>query len=304
MNKIIKFSYIIALLLVTAVHAMEEENQNVYQQKKLELIHELGMTPEKEILNAKLIKAAMDGNNEEVEQLIAAGADVNAQIVSILKAPSQLYIPPSQSYIYIALDGNKIQRALALGGIIDLLNTPLIKAALLFHPQTCALLIAKGANVNTQDTIGYTALMYALNQPAPSLEIRLEVCRILIACGARVDITDKSGDRTPLKMARAQPLMELIFDALINQVTRLTPEQHKSAVALLATLNKQHPRAKDTNRMIVRDFIAQTKKENLHKNKELIIAQINKAANPKTQPKKYAFFMDRLERYLQQSQRD
>ena len=83
----------------------------------------LAMDVKQDNLNSQLVEAAILGNMQQVKQLIAKGADVNARNRS--------------------------------GDIA------LIRAAEDGYTEICKLLISKGANVNAYDYYGFTALIQA-----------------------------------------------------------------------------------------------------------------------------------------------
>ena len=68
-------------------------------------------------------------------------------------------------------------------------ETPLIVAAMKGQTEIAALLIAKGAKVNTKTKDGQTALIYAARAP----EDRSEVAKLLIENGADVNAEDNKG---------------------------------------------------------------------------------------------------------------
>jgi ankyrin repeat protein len=106
--------------------------------------------------------AAEAGETHRVQQLLAAGADVDAQVRS---------------------DENRNS---------DWGNTPLHLAALNGHEEVVRLLVSRRANVNAASDRGATPLHLAVEHP--------QVMRQLLAAGANVNARDAQG-RTPLHWA-------------------------------------------------------------------------------------------------------
>jgi len=146
----------------------------------------------------KLLDAAMYGNLQQVQQLIANGVDVNA-ISSC-----------NRTALSLAIQGGKIpviQALLDAGADPNLpdetdddlaANSPLMAAASTFFATNrgdmVRLLIQRGADINQQDAEGQTALMHALRYSD------MDVIETLIRAGADLDIQDNEGN-TALMMA-------------------------------------------------------------------------------------------------------
>jgi ankyrin repeat protein len=146
----------------------------------------------------KLIDAAMYGNLNQVQELIASGVDVNAIATC------------NRTALSLAIQGGKIpviQALLDAGADPNLpdetddglaANAPLAEAASTFfatnRSEMVRLLIQRGANVNQQDAEGQTALMRTLSYSD------IEVVKILVEENADLNIRDNDGN-TVLMMA-------------------------------------------------------------------------------------------------------
>ncbi|MCX6565317.1 MAG: tetratricopeptide repeat protein [Candidatus Aminicenantes bacterium] len=128
-----------------------------------------------------LIKAALEGQKEMVEQLIARGADINAKKVIELPAAK-------------GTDTNARKQ-------IQL--TPLLAAAIGGHKEIVELLLAKGADINAKNEGGATALLAAVSDG------HKEVAELLIAKGSDVNTRDEN-QLTPLHVAAYRGLKEVV----------------------------------------------------------------------------------------------
>lgn len=93
--------------------------------------------------------------------------------------------------------------------------TPLMSAALRGHREVAQLLLDEGADVNTENQHGYTALSYAAKSDAP---LAADVGELLIAAGAAVDAPNKYG-HTPLMRAAnwgRKGMVQVLLDASAN----------------------------------------------------------------------------------------
>lgn len=140
--------------------------------------------------------------------LIQAGADVNAKD-AIQDSP----------YLYAGARGHLeiLKMTLVNGADLGSTNrfggTALIPAAERGHVETAETLIKAGVDVNHINNLGWTALLEAiiLGDGGPR---HLSIVKLLLAGGARTDITDKDGV-TPLQHAQQRGYDE-IAAALIS----------------------------------------------------------------------------------------
>ena len=102
--------------------------------------------------------------------------------------------------IYLFGDTTELKRRLDAGANIEARNigyrdTPLVHAAWHRNYDACKLLLERGANIESCDINGNTALCYAIFQA------NVSVIKLLLAAGARYDI--QNTDRyTPLDLAK------------------------------------------------------------------------------------------------------
>jgi ankyrin repeat protein len=124
----------------------------------------------KQDLNLQLVEAALDGDTQQVEQLLTQGADVNAQ-----NNNGKTALMTAAEW-----DHKKIcELLLASGAHVNAQdnddNPALTLAAINDHKEICELLIAKGADVNAQSKYGNTALMRTI------IRGYQKICELLIA---------------------------------------------------------------------------------------------------------------------------
>ncbi len=144
---------------------------------------------QKEQENAALIKAAQEGDAENIRRLIAEGADVNA-------TSGGLWTP-----LLIASLGGDAEMVSYLfdnGASVDAQNgkgcTALMVATIEGHREVVRALIEHGADVNARNQNGWTALRFAVSMD------ETEILRALLDAGAYVNATDNEGE-TPLMQA-------------------------------------------------------------------------------------------------------
>lgn len=139
--------------------------------------------------------ASWNGDPGEAQQLIAAGANINAQNLAHELAKNETVLTTAARN-----HSNKIINVLlAAGANVEAKNgyrqTPLIaafrkdtssRAAL----RTIKILLEHGANANAQDDQGFTALMYASCQDSLYAD---EICEALLAHDANPNIISKNG---------------------------------------------------------------------------------------------------------------
>lgn len=138
------------------------------------------LTPEQQ----QLMEAAFNGNLEEVQRLVSAGAVVDAadqeKRTPFMVAAFNGHTPVLQ---YLLEEGAKIDARDSNG------RTALMYASSGPFEEAVAFLLKEGAEVNTQGTLeGFTALMTAASEGL------LEIVRLLLANGADSSLEDKDGD--------------------------------------------------------------------------------------------------------------
>ena len=176
-------------------------------------------------LNKKLIKAVKKGETEQVKELLAKGADVNAKDkgslwISIIKYLCEAIT--DECFLYpkdwtalmwaVGADHNEIVQLLLDNGAnvnvrAGILNmTALVWAVTLKNKKAVQLLLdVKKIDVNTQDNIGETALMKAITNGD------LEIVKSLIEKGADVNIKAKyATGYTALMLASLEPDIKII----------------------------------------------------------------------------------------------
>lgn len=133
--------------------------------------------------NTPLMNASADGNNEQVLNFLASGADVNEE----------------NNYGWTALNhaarSGQVETAKLLiekGAQIDTVDdvgwTPLIRAAQKGHTDMVKFLVENGADVNAVTTDGWTALMWA------TLRKKLSTVKYLVKVdGINVNHLSKDG---------------------------------------------------------------------------------------------------------------
>jgi formylglycine-generating enzyme required for sulfatase activity/ankyrin repeat protein len=157
---------------------------------RLAITKDLSMNTENKDSGTKLVLAVSGGSKDEVESLIAAGADINGK-------NKDGFTP-----LHTAVILNRMEMAellIAKGAEVNAKDdafgkTPLHYAASQGFREMVELLIAKGANINAKDQFGYTSLHEAIIQ-GPK-----EVVELLIAKGADINAKDNNG-YTPLHYA-------------------------------------------------------------------------------------------------------
>jgi ankyrin repeat protein len=155
-------------------------------------------TSSTEGVNKSFSKAAMAGDIEEVERLLADGADVNAGKLSDLP----LYVAAKYAHKDI------VELLLAEGADVNASNghTTLLHVAVdQGAPHAVDMLISNGADVNLRDDMGRTPLhlaaAYGLGYEA----------RKLMEARCDINAIDKDG-KTPFDMTRREGIKELLRD--------------------------------------------------------------------------------------------
>jgi hypothetical protein len=146
-------------------------------------------------LDEQLIVAVRRNQPAEVDRLLAAGANVNADKVKGFEGRPALFHAATYGYVEIAqrlIDAGADVNAGARTGEV----TPLTVAALNGSAPLVALLLSKGAQVNARDASGSTALTEAVRKGDA------EVLRLLLQAGADPGVPMSDGS-APVCYARA-----------------------------------------------------------------------------------------------------
>ena len=173
------------------------------------LINKLGYRFDRSSSDPALIKAALEGQKEVVEQLIAGGADINAKKVIELVA---------------AKGANTNARK-------QIQLTPLLAAATGGHKEIVEFLLTKGADINAKNEGGATALLAAVS------EGHKEVAELLIAKGADVNARDEN-QLTPLHVAAYRGSKEVV-ELLIAKGADINAKYKYSFTPLSCAKNKE-----------------------------------------------------------------
>ena len=158
--------------------------------------------PTAEAPDISIHDAAAAGDIDAVKQHIAAGADVNENVLSAPLHAAALNGHKEIAELLIA-KGADVDAKDALGNT-PLYNTILFNAALDGYKEIAELLIQNSADVNAQDKNGNTPLHEAATSGLK------EVVELLIANGAVVNAKKKFG-RTPLHGAATKGIAELLI---------------------------------------------------------------------------------------------
>jgi ankyrin repeat protein len=180
--------------------------------------------------------AAHEGRVDDINRLVAEGADVNARdgagrtpahvatfashdaaLTALAQSGADMNALENRVYdvltiAAVANDPEMVSLAMELGNKPDLITsvydgTALIAAAHLGHHEVVALLVAGGAPLDHVNNLVWTALMEAvvLGDGGPN---HVKTVQILVEAGADKTIPDRDGV-TPLEHARARGYQEI-----------------------------------------------------------------------------------------------
>ena len=154
-------------------------------------------------LSSALLKAAANGNNDEVLSLLELGADVDAQNeegdTALMRAASKPYIEVVHSLLDHGADTN-IQDNHG--------ETALIKAARYGLIDVIKCLLENGESINIQDNRGDTALINAVKCSWSTVHSYAAV-QTLVEHGADINIQNKLG-RTALMLTEQRDVIQYL----------------------------------------------------------------------------------------------
>lgn len=158
-----------------------------------------------------LLKASGDGDLKRVQELLAAGANVNVREDSGHTPLMNACTSDKRVEIVRALINAKAD----INTRSNSGQTALMMASrCAYHdPVVVEELLRAGAEVNAVDNLGSTALMGACDQA------RENACRVLLQAGANASIANKKG-RTALTMAKANPFARDVVALLMAPPTK------------------------------------------------------------------------------------
>ncbi len=153
-------------------------------------------------LDARIIAAAWANNVPEAEQLILAGADVNAKDETVQSA---YLISTSEGYLEL------LNLTLAHGADVASLDsfngTGLIRAGERGHADIVGRLVQAGISLDHVNNPGWVALHEALLFAKPAqVEDYKDTVRVLVAAGANLQIPTVGTGETPVQIAQRQGL--------------------------------------------------------------------------------------------------
>ena len=187
---------------VTVIHSDGRVTHHKPIQSMINKAREYTPAAKKKKLNEQLCQATVTNNIDAVKQLLAKGADVNAQIFA--RYAPLLENPYKTPLGCVALGkGNTDIARLLLdkGADIDAKDqkgdTALMIGAWSGKSELIQLLIKNGADVNVQNQYGMTALHQISTNgkhPAISPKGRIAAARLLIENGANIHLKDNVGN--------------------------------------------------------------------------------------------------------------
>lgn len=188
-------------------------------------------------LNQQLSRAAVQENPdlEQIHSLIAAKADVNY----ISNARSILHWATTLGHqkacmILLKLGANPNNTNAQQIGWITATPTPLMAAIDRKFSEVSCLMIEKGAYIHVKDSNNRNALWMACNKDLP------EICKLLIAKQANINIQDKIDQTTPLMISIMRwntPLCKLLLRSSAS--LRARSKDGETPLIMAAKMNAQ-----------------------------------------------------------------
>ena len=126
--------------------------------------------------------------------------------------------------------------------------TPLMSAAISNTPEAVNTLILAGANVNTSDITGLTALMYAAGNNQNPL-----VCNALLSAGANVNDRDDAG-YTALMYAAMNNRNPKVTDLLIRAGSSVTAKNNNGETAIIIAVKYSNAAAESVLKKHMKKF--------------------------------------------------
>lgn len=169
-----------------------------------------------------LIVAARNGKNEIAIRLISSGANVNA-------CTTEGITPLEIASMFGSLE--MVQVLIAGGAKVNVRRdngfTPLITAAASGNMAIAELLLKHGADVNARDNLGATALMLAYDKPGHS-----ETVDVLLNAGAEVNARDNEGWTALIYAANAGQVAKV--ESLLKRNADYKPRARNGLTAISA----------------------------------------------------------------------
>jgi ankyrin repeat protein len=156
-----------------------------------------GHVANEEDLDAALIKAALEGDEERVRMLVAGGADLNAkgraQWTPLVAGEAPAASGGDNTGMADALFG---EGAVSAGDADGQGWTALMTATIEGHVEVVRVLLELGAEVDVESKKGWTALRFAVSMDEAG------ILRLLLAAGADANVADGEGATALMQAAR------------------------------------------------------------------------------------------------------
>ena len=175
-----------------------------------------------------LLRAASEGRLDVVRLLLSRGASIDAED---FMGRTPLIAAIDQGFPAVARV--LIQNRANVNAQDNRGWTPLIHAASAKDRDILPLLLDKGADPNIRNKTGHAALMYATDDP--------EICRILLAKRADVDIIGEDDGVTPLIKASVEGNYRVV-EVLLNHKANVNARDKDGYTALHWALKFSHNR--------------------------------------------------------------